>query len=193
MSTITRRRPVNSANTATTNKLNNAKEATAMKSTTTITLSLDLNNLTKAQKSALTTLGIAYKKPVEKKNDVKKAAPKTTKKTTKKATDPVKKAAPAVKDRIVIRSASTDALVAFNLCMIRKGNKVYDIDATCKAAKAKGTKASTAMFKKYGNGKSFSDWCKASVAFILKSSDVDIINACNGRQDLAESYIKAKG
>lgn len=183
MSTKKSIRNSNSANTATTNKLNNAKEATAMKSTTTITLSLDLNNLTKAQKSALTTLGIAYKKPVEKKEPVKKSAPK---KVSTKKTAPVK-------DRLTIRSTSTDCLVAYNLCMLKKGQKVYDIDATCKAAKARGTKASTAMFKKYGNGKSFSDWCKASVAFILKSSDVDIINACNGRQDLAESYIKAKG
>lgn len=183
MSTKKSIRNSNSANTATTNKLNNAKEAIAMKSTTTITLSLDLNNLTKAQKSALTTLGIAYKKPVEKKEPVKKSAPK---KVSTKKTAPVK-------DRLTIRSTSTDCLVAYNLCMIKKGQKLYDIDTACKAAKAKGAKASTLMYKSHGKDMDFQSWIKRNVAFILKCSDVDIINACNGRQDLAESYIKAKG
>lgn len=218
MTTISRRRPVHHHTTttpvATTNTLNTNKEEQAMKFTnnvtktanslkgvtrnstkivnnekeaatmTTIKLTVDLNTLTKAQKAALTTLGVSYKKPVEKKEPVKKSAPKKVS---------PKKAAPVVKDRMTIRSTSTDALVAYNLCMLRKGQKLYDIDTACKAAKAKGAKASTLMFKKHGNGMDFTAWVKRNVAFILKQNDIDIINACNGRQDLAESYIKAKG
>ena len=184
MRTNISRRNSNSANTATTNKLNNAKEVTTMKSTTTtISLHLDLANLTKAQKAALTTLGIAYKKPVEKKEPVKKSAPK---KVSTKKTAPVK-------DRLTIRSTSTDCLVAYNLCMLKKGQKLYDIDTACKAAKQRGAKVSTLMFKAHGKDMYFQSWIKRNVAFILTCSDVDIINACNGRQDLAESYIKAKG
>lgn len=160
---------------------------------TTIKLSINLETLTKAQKAALTTLGVSYKKPELKKDTVKKAAPKATKPAAKKAADPVKKAAPAVKDRLTIRSTSTDCLVAYNLCMIKKGQKLYDIDTACKAAKQRGAKVSTLMFKAHGKDMDFQSWIKRNVAFILTCSDVDIINACNGRQDLAESYIKAKG
>ena len=142
---------------------------------------LELANLTKAQKAALTVLGIDYKNV-----DITKDCVVDVKVLCRG------KHAVSKKPRTIIRCPSTDALIAYNINLIRVGRNPCDIEKACDKAREIKKRPDVLLYEREKEQMTQKEWMRRNVRIILSASNKDILKACNNRRILAKSYTKVK-